>query len=526
MDADVADLERALEAVKARSTRALANEELYQARIKELERMNRALVLQVASLGKGEAAGNVALAGAAADVAAGEASSVEGSPRRDMRRVWSYKTLRTKSNHLSVERIDLDAGAGSGSDRESPPLDAANTAPALARSATVTSASASAPAAEHNPPVFTVETLSRDASEASLLNGGAGITLGGLVGDGKSPFQLLLCNDDGCEVREPPDRAIRTRQHGAPHSQFSWVEPPRNVLVIKKPNDKYTTAMMPAVVAKLADEGITAWVEPAVHWETGLGETWEQDEDPGLDRKIDFIICLGGDGTILWVSNLFPRACPPVISFAMGSLGFLTAFEEDSIPRAIDDVVRGDFFFTTRSRLVAHVVDAEGNEDRERHICLNEVVIDRGASAALVDLDVNIDGNPMTKVLADGVMVSTPTGSTAYSLAAGGSMVHPGVSGVLVVPICPHTLSFRPLVLPDTVVLTIKVPETARIEPVASFDGKKQRRLKRGESLVVAGWRFPVPAICKSGETGDWFRAVKDSLLWNVRGSVQKPNQP
>ena len=176
--------------------------------------------------------------------------------------------------------------------------------------------------------------------------------------------------------------------------------------------------------------------------------------------------------------------------------------------------------------MVAHVVDAEGNEDRERHVCLNEVVIDRGASAALVDLDVNIDGNPMTKVLADGVLISTPTGSTAYSLAAGGSMVHPGVSGVLVVPICPHTLSFRPLVLPDTVVLTIKVPETARIEPVASFDGKKQRRLKRGESLVVAGWRFPVPAICKSGETGDWFRAVKDSLLWNVRGSFQKPNQP
>ena len=526
MDADVADLERALEAVKARSTRALANEELYQARIKELERMNRALVLQVASLGKGEAAGNVALAGAAADVAAGEASSVEGSPRRDLRRVCSYKTLRTKSNHLSVERIDLDADAGSDSDRERPPLDASTTASALARSETIASASAPASAAEHNPCVCTVESLSRDASEASLLNGGAGITLGGLGGDGKSPFQLVLCNDDGCEVREPPDRAIRTRQHSAPHSQFSWIEPPRNVLVIKKPNDKYTTAMMPAVVAKLADEGITAWVEPVVHWETGLGKTWEQDEDPGLDRKIDFIICLGGDGTILWVSNLFPRACPPVISFAMGSLGFLTAFEEDSIPRAVDDVVRGDFFFTMRSRVVAHVVDAEGNEDRERHVCLNEVVIDRGASAALVDLDVNIDGNPMTKVLADGVLISTPTGSTAYSLAAGGSMVHPGVSGVLVVPICPHTLSFRPLVLPDTVVLTIKVPETARIEPVASFDGKKQRRLKRGESLVVAGWRFPVPAICKSGETGDWFRAVKDSLLWNVRGSFQKPNQP
>jgi len=209
----------------------------------------------------------------------------------------------------------------------------------------------------------------------------------------------------------------------------------------------------------------------------------------------------------------------------MGSLGFLTAFEEESIPRAVCDVVRGDFFFTPRSRLAAHVVDAHGVEEKLRYVCLNEVVIDRGASAALVDLDVNIDGSPMTKVLADGVMISTPTGSTAYSLAAGGSMVHPGVSGVLFVPICPHTLSFRPLVLPDTSVLTVRVPESARVEPVASFDGKRQRTLRRGESLVIAGWRYPVPAICKSGETGDWFRAVKDSLLWNVRGAAQKPER-
>ena len=169
--------------------------------------------------------------------------------------------------------------------------------------------------------------------------------------------------------------------------------------------------------------------------------------------------------------------------------------------------------------------DAHGVEEKLRYVCLNEVVIDRGASAALVDLDVNIDGSPMTKVLADGVMISTPTGSTAYSLAAGGSMVHPGVSGVLFVPICPHTLSFRPLVLPDTSVLTVRVPESARVEPVASFDGKRQRTLRRGESLVIAGWRYPVPAICKSGETGDWFRAVKDSLLWNVRGAAQKPER-
>ena len=139
--------------------------------------------------------------------------------------------------------------------------------------------------------------------------------------------------------------------------------------------------MMPAVVAKLATRASPAWVEPVVHWETGLGKTWEQDEDPGLDRKIDFIICLGGDGTILWVSNLFPRACPPVIPSRWGPWGPSPRLRDPSSAPP-GDVVRGDFFFTMRSRVVAHVVDAEGNEDRERHVCLNEVVIDRGARAA------------------------------------------------------------------------------------------------------------------------------------------------
>ena len=382
----------------------------------------------------------------------------------------------------------------------------------------------------------------RRAKSGSGRGGGPGGTLGGNGGgipgsmgtkatpllsplgpNAKVPFKLLMCNDDGCELHEPADRAIRSRQTGMPHSQFSWTSPPKNALVVKKPNDVQTTEMMPRVVDMLARNDVEAWVEPAVHWETGLGKTWAQDDDPRLDGVIDFIVCLGGDGTILWVSNLFPKSVPPVVSFGMGSLGFLTSFSRESIPRVVDDVVKGDFVFTLRSRLVAHVVKADGSEERRRHIVLNEVVIDRGANSTLIDLDVNIDGNPMTKVLADGVMISTPTGSTAYSLAAGGSMVHPGVSGVLFVPICPHTLSFRPLVLPDSVVLTIRVPESARVEPYASFDGKEQRCLKRGESLVVRGWRYPVPSICNSGESVDWFRAVKESLLWNVRGSMQKP---
>ena len=555
MDADVAHLERALEAVKSRSTRALANEESYLARIKELERMNRALVTQVASLG-GESGGRFSPGLSNNDGGGVEAthsfaatepygsSSREDSPRRT-NRSSNYKTQRTKTNRLSVERIDDDfAGVARSNEKESSPPRGEGTSPsASANGSDEGGSGVSGDVAAIAAELAATRLADRDSSEPSSSSADAGLPnrsrlvfprddseksfdardAGGNGENGKSPFQLLLCNDDGCEVREPRDRAIRHRQHGVPHSQFAWVEPPRNALVVKKPNDKNTTTALVRVVDMLVKQNVTPWVEPAVHWETSVGRTWSLDDDPRLDKTIDFIVCLGGDGTILWVSNLFPKAVPPVISFAMGSLGFLTAFEEESIPRAVGDVVRGDFFFTPRSRLAAHVVDARGVEEKRTYVCLNEVVIDRGASAALVDLDVNIDGSPMTKVLADGVMISTPTGSTAYSLAAGGSMVHPGVSGVLFVPICPHTLSFRPLVLPDTSVLTVRVPESARVEPVASFDGKRQRTLRRGESLVIAGWRYPVPAICKSGETGDWFRAVKDSLLWNVRGAVQKP---
>ena len=568
MDADVAHLERALEAVKSRSTRALANEESYLARIKELERMNRALVTQVASLG-GESGGRFSPGISNNDGGGVEAtysfaatepygsSSREGSPRR-MSRSSSYKTQRTKSNRLSVERVDVEvAGVARSNENASSPSLPGERAEDQSASANgsegsdgsgvpggVTAIAAelaatrlgetdrepsepSSSSADAGLPNRARLVFSRDDSDASFdARETLGANFSGENGEnGKAPFQLLLCNDDGCEVREPRDRAIRHRQHGVPHSQFAWIEPPRNALVVKKPNDKNTTTALVRVADMLLRKNVTPWVEPAVHWETSVGQTWSLDDDPALEKIIDFIVCLGGDGTILWVSNLFPKAVPPVISFAMGSLGFLTAFEEESIPRAVGDVVRVDFFFTPRSRLAAHVVDAHGVEEKLRYVCLNEVVIDRGASAALVDLDVNIDGSPMTKVLADGVMISTPTGSTAYSLAAGGSMVHPGVSGVLFVPICPHTLSFRPLVLPDTSVLTVRVPESARVEPVASFDGKRQRTLRRGESLVIAGWRYPVPAICKSGETGDWFRAVKDSLLWNVRGAAQKPER-
>tara|TARA_B110000459_G_scaffold14010_1_gene13694 strand:- start:230 stop:2083 length:1854 start_codon:yes stop_codon:yes gene_type:complete len=372
-------------------------------------------------------------------------------------------------------------------------------------------------------------------------------------GTKKVPFELLMCNDDGCELIAPKDRTIRVRQHGTPHSKFTWKEKPKNALIVKKPMDYKTDEMLPFVVKTLRGLDVNVWMEPeelerqknnaALEFKEEL-KTWKKAESPSSTEDvakekmkngsggsfsynynsaaeygaiIDFVVVLGGDGTFLWVSNLFPKSCPPVVAFALGSLGFLTVFKESKIRETLKDVVAGDFCVSLRTRLIAHILDKDG-EEKSKQSVLNEVVVDRGPSAILVELDVAVDGSPLTKVFADGIIVSTPTGSTAYGLAAGGSMVHPGVSAMCFTPVCPHSLSFRPLVLPDSVVLTVRVPEDARAAPWAAFDGKNHAELKRGETLVIRCAQYPIPSVCRTSENMDWFRAMKDALLWNVRG--------
>jgi NAD+ kinase len=154
---------------------------------------------------------------------------------------------------------------------------------------------------------------------------------------------------------------------------------------------------------------------------------------------------------------------------------------------------------------------------------LNEIVIDRGPSAALVELVCYCDGLEITKIAADGIIIATPTGSTAYSLSAGGSMTHPSVPTMLFTPICPHTLSFRPLLFHDSATLKIEFPMNSRASSAyVSFDGKNRVQLERGDSITVRVSSFPLPAVCKRNENQDWFESMIKNLNWNQR-KTQKP---
>lgn len=162
-------------------------------------------------------------------------------------------------------------------------------------------------------------------------------------------------------------------------------------------------------------------------------------------------------------------------------------------------------------------LDTDPGKQAVQYQVLNEVVIDRGPSSYLSNVDVYLDGHLITTVQGDGVIVSTPTGSTAYAAAAGASMVHPNVPAIMVTPICPHSLSFRPIVVPAGVELQITLSPEARNTAWVSFDGRKRQEIHHGDSISITTSRYPLPSICVRDAVSDWFESLAQCLHWNVR---------
>merc|ERR1711962_1221326 len=244
--------------------------------------------------------------------------------------------------------------------------------------------------------------------------------------------------------------------------------------------------------------------------------------------KIDFIVCLGGDGTLLYASSLFQQSVPPVMAFHMGSLGFLTPFEIENFEQQITHVLEGHAALTLRSRLRCIVMRKQdkaatgstvdsGSGDKDVTHATAAMGEKEPSAADSAKIDLYLDGKLITSVQGDGLIVSTPTGSTAYAGAAGASMIHPSVPAVMVTPICPHSLSFRPIVVPAGVELKISVSPDSRNTAWVSFDGRKRQELCHGDSLRVTTSIYPIPSICAQDQITDWFDSLAECLHWNVR---------
>lgn len=323
----------------------------------------------------------------------------------------------------------------------------------------------------------------------------------------------------------------------AHHLVMQWQGRPRAVLMVAKPGDQIVSANLQDMAAWLCSQGIVVVLEPQLLADQpqlrGLlhGVRTFSSSD-ALEQSIDLVITIGGDGTLTWAVSLFHGPMPPTLSFAAGSLGFLTPFPLENWVRTLTRLLdlhraRPPIPLVCRMRLRVAVHRRRGGacggvaaaiEQKIIHAqCLNEVLVHRGQSGTLAKLDVGVDGERVTLVQGDGLILATPTGSTAYSLAAGGSMVHPAVPAILLTPVSPHSLSFRPALLPDSAVVTVGVPLTARSGAALSVDGKDICTLRIGDSVEVAMSPHPVPTICRTTETGDWFASVHEALQWNGR---------
>uniref|UniRef100_A0A8H7N919 NAD+ kinase n=1 Tax=Bionectria ochroleuca TaxID=29856 RepID=A0A8H7N919_BIOOC len=254
---------------------------------------------------------------------------------------------------------------------------------------------------------------------------------------------------------------------------------------------------------------------------------WTPDLCWAQPEKFDLVLTLGGDGTVLFTSWLFQRIVPPVLSFSLGSLGFMTTFEFEKYKEHLNRVMGDDGMkINLRMRFTCTVwrANALGGADMHKEDefeVLNELVIDRGPSPYVSQLELYGDEELITVVQADGCIFSTPTGSTAYSLSAGGPLVHPDLPAILLTPICPHTLSFRPMVLSDTMALRVVVPRNSRATAYCAFDGKGRIELRQGDSVTIAASQYPFPTVTRTD--AEWFDSVRRTLRWNVRAAEQKP---
>ncbi|KAI9023495.1 ATP-NAD kinase-like domain-containing protein [Phycomyces nitens] len=476
-----------------------------------------------------------------------------------------------------------------------------------------------------------------------------------LLGDGVSNHDKPKSRHTQASHLSDTAEVVRQVAKKMGKARITW-ENPQSVLIITKPNDTSLVRMTRELAEWLIKtprygqpSGITVYVDDKLkdcktfckklnkHPERAKKLRYWTPEMVSLQPKLfDFIVTLGGDGTVLFASWLFQTFIPPVIPFHLGSLGFLTPFHFEKYDAYITHAMEKGVRINLRGRLtctvyrhVSHTnasgtghapslrqvkrdpvtgkitvgdwctprkkslkkfgeVDGEDfdeededDQDLQKHYAhesettkdtsgvpkhsleaidtstneqiktsctpasssdteeaeeadyrpipcfttvpveqyqvINDLVIDRGPSPYMSLLELFGDDKHLTTVQADGLAISTPTGSTAYSLSAGGSLTHPEIRATLITPICPHTLSFRPTLVPDSMELRICVPYNSRNTAWASFDGRGRVELRQGDHIKVTASKYPFPTVCKDDQATDWFNSLSNCLHWNKR---------
>ncbi|MEW6131319.1 MAG: NAD(+)/NADH kinase [Acidobacteriota bacterium] len=276
-----------------------------------------------------------------------------------------------------------------------------------------------------------------------------------------------------------------------------------------KPQEPRATKVANEIAAWAADKNIELFIKDRA---TEIPENAYSASEKEIASLCGLIVALGGDGTMLGVARAIGGCGTPVLGINLGTLGYLTEFSvEEAIP-ALENFLRGEYQITHRTLIDWQVV-------RQSQIigsgsALNDVVVNKATLARMIELDFSASNAPVTTYRADGLIVATPTGSTAYNLSAGGPIIYPSVGAIAIAPICPHTLTNRPLILPDTADIKLEL-KTHGQEVMLASDGQVSVQLKVGDVIEIRKSEKTFNTIVAKGH--NYFEILRSKLKWSGR---------
>ena len=276
----------------------------------------------------------------------------------------------------------------------------------------------------------------------------------------------------------------------------------RKAGIVIKPHAPSVEGILKTVVEYLEGRGVACVLEDVAARKLGRPDGLER---AAIADASDLVVVLGGDGTLLSVAHLAAKAGVPVMGVNLGRLGFLTEIPVTEATLTLDRFLAGDAGLVSPRSLL------EARTGTEVSYCLNDVVVTKGAKARMIELAIGVDGRDVATLKADGLIVSTPTGSTAYSLSAGGPILHPRVPAIVLTPICPHTLSFRPLAVPATSALSVRLL-TGGEEVHLTLDGQRGGPFVRNDVVEVRQAPFELQLV--TSPRRNYYDLVKEKLGW------------
>jgi NAD+ kinase len=263
----------------------------------------------------------------------------------------------------------------------------------------------------------------------------------------------------------------------------------------------------------LVSSGVRVVLDPDVKLDFGATPVEPLDEAE-LGGAADLVVAIGGDGTMLYATRLVAGRGVPLLGINRGRLGFLADITPGEMLRRVDEVLAGEY--AEEHRLMLEAVIDDGDAAPRRALALNDVVLQKRATGRMLDFENWVDGVYVNTHGGDGLVIATPTGSTAYALSGGGPIIHPGLDAIALVPICPHTLSDRPIVIRGDAQIEVRVLDRPDTHGEVTCDGLLLGELAAGQRLVVHAAQERVVLIHPHGH--DYFRLLRSKLHWG-RGS-------